>query len=148
MFLSVSENCFMRCTSVSSTFRFLQDKPITWLIVLFLFFSWNFAWIGEGGGAIKVDCNCKLLSLDLLQLFSCKNAISSKYLHFGKEDAAAPDFVVLECLSRHFFRLFLRFFCCFCKYSSIKKNSNKWFTKGLAASIFFSIFICFNSNLI
>ena len=85
---------------------------------------------------MKVDCNCKLLSLGLLQRFSCKNAISSKYLHFGKEDAAAPDLVILERLSRHFLRLLLRFFSCFCKYSTIIKN-NKCFNRSLAASIFF-----------
>ena len=62
---------------------------------------------------MKVDCNCKLLSLDLLQLLSFKNDILSKYLHFGKENAAAPDFFILEHLSRHFFRLSLRFFSCF-----------------------------------
>ena len=102
--------------------------------MLVLFFSWNFGQTGAGGGEMKVDCNCKLLSLGLLQLFSCKNAISSKYLHFGKEDAAAPDLVIVERLSRHFFRLSLRFFSCFGKYSTIIKN--KCFTKGLAASIF------------
>ena len=85
---------------------------------------------------MKVDCNCKLLSLGLLQLFSYKNAISSKYLHFGKEDAAAPDLVILERLPRHFFRLSLRFFSCFYKYSSVIEN-NECFIRGLAASIFF-----------
>ena len=111
MSLSVSDNCFMRCTSVSSTFRFSQDK---------------------------VFCNCKLLSLGLLQLFSCKNAISSKYLHFGKEDAAPPDLVILECLSRHFFRLSLRFFRCFCKDSTIIKNNN-CFTRGFGCFYIFLV---------
>ena len=87
---------------------------------------------------MKVDCNCKLLLPGLLQLFSCKNAISSKYLHFGKEDAAASNLVILERLPRHFFRLPLRFFSCFCKYSIIIKNNN-CFTRGLAAAIFFLV---------
>ena len=68
---------------------------------------------------MKVDCNFKLLSLDLLQLSSCKDAISSKYLHFGKNDAGAPDLVILERFLRHFHRLSLRAFSCFCKYSTI-----------------------------
>ena len=89
-----------------------------------------------------VDCDCKLLSLGLLQLFSCKNVFSSKYLHFSIEDAAAPDLIILERLSRDFFRLLLRLFSCFCKYSTIIKN--KCFTKGLAVLYFFSIFICFD----
>ena len=57
---------------------------------------------------MKNDCNYKLLSLGLLQLCSCKNAISSNYLHSGKEDAAAPDLIILERLSKHFFRLSLK----------------------------------------
>ena len=87
--------------------------------MLDLFFFLEFCINGEGGGEMKVDCNCKLLSLDLLQLFSYKDAISSKYLHFGKSDAAAPDLVILEPFSRHFHRLSLRAFSCFCKYSAI-----------------------------
>ena len=82
------------------------------------------------------DCNCKLLSLGLLQLFSCKNAILSKCLHFGKEDAAAPDLVMLERFSRHFFKLSLKFFSCFCNYPTIIKN-NKCFMRGLAATKIF-----------
>ena len=84
---------------------------------------------------MKAYCSCKLLSLGLLQRFSLKNAISSKYAHFGKENAAAPDFVRLERFSRHFFRLSLRFFSFFSKYSTIVKNN--CFTRGLAASISF-----------
>ena len=85
---------------------------------------------------MKVDCNCKFLSPGLLQPFSCKNAISSKDSHLGKEDTAVPDFVIQECLSRHFFRLLSRFFSCFCKYSTIMKNIN-CITRGLTVSIIF-----------
>ena len=78
------------------------------MLVRLIFFL-EFCETGEGGGEMEGDCNCKLLSLGLLQLFSCKNAILSKYLHFGKEDAAAPALVMLERFSKHFFKLSLKF---------------------------------------
>ena len=94
---------------------------------------------------MKVDRNCKLLLLGLLQLFSCKNVISSKQLNFGEPDVAAPDFVILVRFPRHYFRLAFRFFNFRYKYPTIIKNNS--FIRILAAPMVFNIFIGFDSNL-
>ena len=60
----------------------------------------------------EVTKSQRLLSVGLFPTLPYKNDIWAKYLHLGKEDAAAPDLVIFVRLSRHFFRLSFRFFSC------------------------------------
>jgi len=50
-----------------------------------------------------------LLSVGLLPPLSCRNLMLSKYLHDGNDVAAAPERVSSFLLSRHFFKVSLRF---------------------------------------
>ena len=52
----------------------------------------------------------------------CRNLITSKYLHIGCVDAAAPDFDKALLLSRLFFDESLRFLMCFCRYRTMGKR--------------------------
>lgn len=83
---------------------------------------------------MKVDCNCKTLLLGLLP-------------NFRKKDAAAPDFVILKRLSRHFFRFFWRILSCFCKYSTMIKNNN-CFTWSVVTFENFNYQFCFELNCV
>ena len=57
----------------------------------------------------------KLLSEGLFDTLSCRNIITSKNLHFGKADAAAPERVMFLRLSMQRFKLSFKFLKVFCK---------------------------------
>lgn len=62
--------------------------------------------------------------------------IWSKYLHLGKDTATAPDLVIRACVSKHLFKLTLRFFYYFCKNFTKKKDQVKH-----------NFYICYYCNL-
>ena len=68
--------------------------------------------LGDGGIEIVLfdggECRfiLKLLSVRQLDVLSCRNLICSIYLHFGCNEAAAPDFCIRALLSRYFFKLY------------------------------------------
>ena len=83
-----------------------------------------------------------LVSVTLLTLFSCKNAIWSKYWHLGRLTAATPDLVMRLRLSRHFFSMSFRFFSCFCRNST----KSKWITLSLHYNVKATLLVYFSSQ--
>ena len=79
----------------------------------------------------------KLVSVTLLTLFSCRNAIW--YWHLGRLTAAAPDLVMRLHLSRHFFS---RSFRCFCRNGA----KSKWITLSLDYNVKATLLVNFSSK--